>query len=90
VTGPLLGFYVGILELIPRVFLNNDLNRRKLAIKRLKSLLVIDQLRARKDSPLAELYRYGKLRYAAVIEKLIARRVGQHNGGLNPQRAHTP
>lgn len=46
----------------------------ELLIKRLKSLLKIDELRARKDSQLAELYLHGKLLYAAVIEKLMRKR----------------
>lgn len=46
----------------------------ELVIKRMKSVLTIDQLRARKDSKLAELYLYGKLLYAAVLEKINQRR----------------
>lgn len=46
----------------------------ELVIKRLKSLLDMDCLRAKKDSDLAELYLYGKLLYAAVIEKIATRR----------------
>lgn len=46
----------------------------ELVIKRLKSLLKVDELRARKDSQLAELYLHGKLLYAAVIEKLMQQR----------------
>ena len=46
----------------------------ELVIKRLKSLLNIDCLRAKKGSDLAELYLYGKLLYAAVIEKITTRR----------------
>jgi len=46
----------------------------ELVIKRLKSLLNIDCLRARKDSDLANLYLYGKLLYAAVVEKIARRR----------------
>ncbi len=46
----------------------------ELLIKRLKSLLKVDELRARKDGQLAELYLHGKLLYAAVIEKLMRKR----------------
>lgn len=46
----------------------------ELVIKRLKSVLKIDELRARKGSQLAELYLHGKLLYAAVIEKLMRKR----------------
>ncbi|MEZ5477082.1 MAG: transposase [Thiolinea sp.] len=41
----------------------------ELLIKRMKSLLQMDELRARKGSQLAELYLQGKLLYAAVTEK---------------------
>ena len=50
---------------------------RQLAIKRLKSVLDIDRLRAREDSQLSELYLHGKLLYAWVIEKRARRRCGQ-------------
>jgi len=46
----------------------------ELLIKRMKSLLQIDELRARKGSQLAELYLHGKLLYAAVTEKIMQRR----------------
>lgn len=46
----------------------------ELVIKRMKSLLSVDQLRAKKESPLAELYLYGKLLYAAVTEKIARQR----------------
>jgi len=62
----------------------------ELAIKKLKSLLDIDRLRARKDSPLAELYLYGKLLYAAVLEKLVARRFGSDGCELSGPRRQTP
>jgi hypothetical protein len=62
----------------------------ELTIKRLKSVLDINSLRARKDSPLAELYLYGKLLYAAVIEKLVAKRFGRGSSGMIAQRTHTP
>ena len=62
----------------------------ELTIKRLKSLRDVDRLRAGKDRPLAELYRYGELLYAAVIEKLVAKRFGAHSGRLDATRSHTP
>ena len=46
----------------------------ELVIKRMKSLLKIDELRAHKGTPLAELYLQGKLLYAAVIQKITQRR----------------
>ena len=62
----------------------------ELSIKRLKSVLDIDRLRAGKGSPLAELYLYGKLLYAAVIEKLVARRFGRTQRRLDSAQTHTP
>lgn len=46
----------------------------ELLIKRMKSLLQIAELRARKGSQLAELYLHGKLLYAAVTEKIVQQR----------------
>jgi len=62
----------------------------ELAIKRLKSLLNRDQLRAKKDSVLAELYLHGKLLYAWVIEKRFGRRCGLDWNRLNQPRHATP
>lgn len=74
--------WVLVLTTIPTTILNTEtiatLYRLRwqveLVIKRLKSLLDMDCLRARKDSDLAELYLYGKLLYAAVVEKIATRR----------------
>ena len=62
----------------------------ELAIKRLKSLLNIDQLRARKNSVLAELYLHGKLLYAWVVEKRLRRRGGWDGNRLDQPRRATP
>jgi hypothetical protein len=62
----------------------------ELTIKRMKSLLRVDKLRAFKDSPLAELYLYGKLLYAAVTEKIVARRFPTAKTGMEKQRDLTP
>ena len=62
----------------------------ELAIKRLKSLLNIDQLRARKNSALAELYLHGKLLYAWVVEKRLRRRGGWDGNRLDQPRRATP
>ncbi len=62
----------------------------ELAIKRMKSLLDIDRLRAFKDSPLAELYLYGKLLYAAVVEKITNRRFSRAMTGMVMDRKLTP
>ena len=62
----------------------------ELAIKRMKSLLDIDKLRAFKESPLAELYLYGKLLYAAVVEKITNRRFSRAMTGMVMDRKLTP
>lgn len=63
----------------------------ELCIKRMKSLLKIDQLRAKKNSALAELYLYGKLLYAAVVERRSSERFVSKSGlGLSQARVLTP
>lgn len=62
----------------------------ELVIKRLKSILHIDQLRARKDSLLADLYLHGKLLYAWVVEKRLRRRGGHDAPRLDQPRQATP
>lgn len=74
--------WVLVLTTVPTMILNTEtiaaLYRLRwqveLVIKRLKSLLDMDCLRARKNSELADIYLYGKLLYAAVIEKIAKRR----------------
>lgn len=61
----------------------------ELVIKRLKSLLKVDELRARKDSQLAELYLHGKLLYSAVIEKLMQQRFAGASVKLDAPRQLT-
>ena len=46
----------------------------ELVIKRLKSLLLVDELRAHKGTQLAELYLQGKLLYAAITQKVTQQR----------------
>lgn len=62
----------------------------ELVIKRLKSLLDIDRLRAREHSALAELYLHGKLLYAWVLEKRARRRCGEDWNRLDQPRRATP
>lgn len=62
----------------------------ELVIKRLKSILNIDQLRARKNSVLADLYLHGKLLYAWVVEKRARRRCGDDWNRLDRPRQATP
>lgn len=61
----------------------------ELVIKRLKSLLAVDQLRAHKGCQLAELYLQGKLLYAAVVEKIAQRRFPHALMGLDGPRELT-
>jgi hypothetical protein len=56
----------------------------------LKSILNIDQLRARKNSVLADLYLHGKLLYAWVVEKRARRRCGDDWNRLDRPRQATP
>jgi hypothetical protein len=46
----------------------------ELVIKRLKSLLLVDELRAHKGTQLAELYLQGKLLYVAITQKVTQQR----------------
>ena len=62
----------------------------ELVIKRLKSILNMDHLRARKNSALADLYLHGKLLYAWVIEKRLRRRCGDDWNRLDQPRQATP
>jgi hypothetical protein len=62
----------------------------ELVIKRLKGILNIDHLRARKDSALAELYLHGKLLYAWVLEQWARRRCGDDWNRLDRPRRATP
>ena len=61
----------------------------ELAIKRLKSILDLDQLRAKQGSPLADVWLHGKLLYALVIEKYARSRVGDDWSRLERQRPAT-
>jgi hypothetical protein len=62
----------------------------ELVIKRLKSILNIDHLRARTNSALADLYLHGKLLYAWVVEKRQCRRCGHDWNRLDQPRRATP
>ncbi len=62
----------------------------ELVFKRLKSILKMDCLRARKDSTLAEVYLHGKLLYAWIVEKRLRRRCGRNWNRLDQPRCATP
>ena len=61
----------------------------ELVIKRLKSLLNVDELRAHKGSKLAELYLHGKLLYAAMLEKMTQSRFANAKRKLDNPRQLT-
>jgi hypothetical protein len=60
----------------------------EIAIKRLKSLLDIDKLRAAKKGVIADIWLNGKLLYALMLEKLMHRQV-DNCGNLNKERKGT-
>ncbi|CAK0740837.1 transposase [Gammaproteobacteria bacterium] len=62
----------------------------ELVIKRLKSILDLDLLRARRDSILGDVWLHGKLLYAMVIEKIARRKNGGTLDSLSQARTHTP
>lgn len=61
----------------------------ELAIKRWKSLLDADALRARERSPLADLWLHGKLLYALMLERRMRRTMGDAWGRLDRERQAT-
>jgi hypothetical protein len=61
----------------------------ELAIKRLKSILDLDQLRAKQGSQLADVWLHGKLLYALCIEKYARRYGGDDWSRLERQRPAT-
>lgn len=61
----------------------------ELAIKRWKSLLDADALRARYGSPLAELWLHGKMLYALLVERRMRRCMGDSWGRLDRERTAT-
>lgn len=62
----------------------------ELVIKRMKSLLNIDKLRAFKDSKLSKLYLYGKLLYTVIVEKRANHRFSTARTGMVKNRVITP
>ena len=61
----------------------------ELVIKRMKSLLDIDKLRAREGGQLAEVYLHGKLLYTWVLERRARRRCGESWNRLDQARSAT-
>ena len=61
----------------------------EIAIKRWKSVLDVDALRAKAHSPLAEVWLHGKLLYALMLERRMRRQLGEHWGRLDQERVGT-
>src|SRR5215813_669567 len=61
----------------------------EIAIKRWKSVLDVDALRAKANSPLAEVWLQGKLLYALMLERRMRRQLGDSWGRLDRERVGT-
>jgi len=61
----------------------------EIAIKRWKSVLDVDALRAKARSPLAEVWLHGKLLYALMLERRTRRQLGNSWGRLDHERVGT-
>jgi hypothetical protein len=61
----------------------------EIAIKRWKSILRVDALRAKATSPLAVVWLHGKLLYALMLERRMRRRMGAHWSQLDHERVAT-
>jgi hypothetical protein len=61
----------------------------EIAIKRWKSVLNVDALRAKANSPLAEVWLHGKLLYALMLERRMRRQLGDSWGRLDHERIGT-
>jgi Transposase DDE domain len=61
----------------------------EIAIKRWKSVLDVDALRAKATSPLADVWLHGKLLYALMLERRMRRQLGDSWGRLHHERVCT-
>ena len=61
----------------------------EIAIKRWKSVLDVDALRAKANSPLAEVWLHGKLLYALMLERRLRRQMGDTWSRLDHERVAT-
>jgi hypothetical protein len=62
----------------------------ELAIKRMKSVLHLDKMRAKAGSQLAEVYLYGKVLYVLLVDDAMRRTFGDHWGQWTACRSVTP
>jgi hypothetical protein len=58
----------------------------ELAIKRMKSVLDVDKLRARYGSPLAEVWLTGKMLYVVIVDRQARGKVGREWSNLEGER----
>jgi len=91
----LAGFLMIFTTLSPEILSDNTLLELykcrwqiEIAIKRLKSLLDIDELRS-KEGPIADIWLNGKLLYALMLEKSLRKQFGDDWGYLNYERKGT-
>jgi hypothetical protein len=61
----------------------------EIAIKRWKSVLDVDALRAKAGSPLAQVWLHGKLLYALMLERRMRRQLGESWSRLDQERVAT-
>ena len=61
----------------------------ELLIKRWKSLVSLNHLRARQSSPICNIYLHGKLLYALLLERQTRKRVTQQSGQMDQKRERT-
>lgn len=61
----------------------------EIAIKRWKSVLDMDALRAKANSPLAQVWLHGKVLYALMLERRMRRQLGDSWGRLDHERVRT-
>ncbi len=61
----------------------------EIVIKRWKSVLNVDALRARANSPLAKVWLHGKLLYALMLERRMRRLLGDSWSRLDQERVAT-
>jgi hypothetical protein len=69
-------------------FMDCDYNI-EVAIKRWKSVLDVDALRAKAGSPLAQVWLHGKLLYALMLERRMRRQLGDRWSRLDQERVAT-
>jgi Transposase DDE domain len=92
----LAGWVLGFTTLVPAVLSPQTIMtlyrcrwQVEIAIKRWKSVLDVDALRAKAHSPLAAVWLHGKWLYALRLERRMRRQLGEHWGRLDQERVGT-